>query len=279
MLKFRRPVVALSALLVVVLLAAGCGLLREPETASAPLEAVPLEIETPAAAAVVEATDVAPQEPVATEAAAEEIVATEAPAADEPAAEPEAAPEEAAAPESGGLRIFSLDPGASLVRFELDEDLRGTRTTVVGVTNQLAGELAIDPADLSTAQLGVILINARGLATENNFRNRAIQNEILDTGSFEFISFEPTSIEGLPGSAAVGDTVQFAVSGNLTIRDIVQPATFTVEATFAGDNQISGLASTVVNRADYNLVIPNVPNVANVEEEVELYIEFTANAG
>lgn len=42
--------------------------------------------------------------------------------------------------------------------------------------------------------------------------------------------------------------------------------------------QITGTATAVVNRADYGLQIPSVPNVANVEEEVELYIDFTANA-
>ena len=34
----------------------------------------------------------------------------------------------------------------------------------------------------------------------------------------------------------------------------------------------------LILREDYGLVIPQVPNVANVEEEVELYIDFTANA-
>ena len=55
-------------------------------------------------------------------------------------------------------------------------------------------------------------------------------------------------------------------------------ATFTVEATAASESQIVGTATAVVNRADFGLQIPSVPNVANVEEEVELYIDFTANA-
>lgn len=160
----------------------------------------------------------------------------------------------------------------------MDEDLRGERKTVIGTTDQVAGQLSLNLADLSQTEVGIIQINARTLLTDNNFRNRAIQNEILDTGQFEFITFTPTGVEGLPATAAVGETVTFTLVGNLTIRDITLPATFTVEATAISDTQLAGSATTIVNRVDYDLQIPSVPNVANVEEEVELYIDFTANA-
>jgi polyisoprenoid-binding protein YceI len=219
------------------------------------------------------------------------------PAAEAPA-EPTAAPEATAVPEettetaapteaptelaaeapAGSAMVFAIDPAASEVRFQLDEDLRGARTTVVGATDQVAGQLSVNLADLSQTQVGVIQINARTLVTDNNFRNRAIQNEILDTGQFEFITFTPTGVEGLPASAGIGEAVTFTLVGDLTIRDMTVPATFTVEATAVSDNQITGTATTVVNRADFGLQIPSVPNVANVEEEVELYIDFTANA-
>jgi len=164
------------------------------------------------------------------------------------------------------------------VRFQLDEELRGQPTTVVGTTDQVAGQLSVNLADLSQTQVGIIQINARTLATDNNFRNRAIQNEILNTGDFEFITFTPTGIEGLPASATVGEAISFSLVGDLTIRDITQPATFTVEATAVSETQIVGTATAVVNRTDFGLQIPSVPSVANVEEQVELYIDFTANA-
>lgn len=200
-----------------------------------------------------------------------------------PSSELEAAPVEPppaadeAAP-AGDAVVYTIDSGASEVRFELDELLRGNPVTVVGVTDQVAGEIAVDLNDLSSAQVGPIQINARGLTTDNNFRNRAIQNEILDTGDYEFITFTPTAVNGLSGSAAAGDTVEFTVDGDLTIRDIMQPVTFNVTATVASDSLLQGTATAVVQRADYNLTIPSVPSVADVEEEVELTIEFAANA-
>lgn len=266
----KKSIYLLLFSLIAVVALAGCGLLQEPEAASGPIEAIPLE--TQSAGVVTE-----PTQPPAVVAPTTEVAPTEA---TEPTTAPEPTAETAPATEvpAAAPIVYAIDSAASEVRFQLDEDLRGVRTTVVGVTNQVAGQLSVNLADLSQTQVGTIQINARALATDNNFRNRAIQNEILDTGTYEFVTFTPTGIEGLPASAAVGETVAFTLVGDLTIRDVTLPATFNVEATVASETQLTGTATAVVNRADYGLNIPSVPNVANVEEEVELFIDFTANA-
>ena len=237
---------------------AACGLLQEPEEASGTIEAIPLEVAADA------------------QAEAEELSADSS--SDEGSAAEEPASEEPADATGGELVIFTISPAGSQVRFELDEDLRGLHTTVVGTTDQVAGELAVDFNDLSTVQAGLIQINARTLATDNNFRNRAIANEILQTGANEFITFTPSAVNGLPDSASEGETVNFTIVGELTIRGITTEATFDMEATVDSATQLSGMASTVVSRADYGMDIPSVPNVANVEDEVELYIDFVASA-
>lgn len=85
-------------------------------------------------------------------------------------------------------------------------------------------------------------------------------------------------MEGLPDSAAVGDTVTFTIIGDLTIRDATQEVAFTVEATLVSATELSGTATTTILRDDFDLVIPSVPQVANVEEEVELIIDFVAKS-
>ena len=199
-------------------------------------------------------------------------------------------PEEASAPieaatldtssstDAAALRTYQISSTDSTVTFALDEELMGQPKTVVGTTNQVAGEIAVNLADLSTAQVGVIQINARGLTTDNNMRTRTMQNRILETGEFEFITFTPTLVNGLSARAVVGESVSFTISGDLTIRDITQPVVFNVTATVVSETQMSGTATAIVNRGDFDLQIPSVPNVANVEEEVELTIEFIANA-
>lgn len=183
----------------------------------------------------------------------------------------------AAEAEAGARRRYRISGADSEVRFILDEMLRGEPTTVVGRTDQVAGEVLVDFAAPASSELGTLVINARTLATDNEFRNRALRSDILQSArdEFELITFTPTALTGLPASAADGDTVTFTVTGDLTIRDITHPETFTVQATVSAA-QVSGSASAVVRRADYNLVIPNVPGVAEVSEEVLLEIDFVA---
>ena len=95
--------------------------------------------------------------------------------------------------------IFKIVPAGSETRFLIDEVLRGDPITVVGSTDQVAGQLAVDPGDLSSAQVGVIQVNARTLTTDNQFRNRAIKNRILRTDQHEFVTFTPTEVVGLNG--------------------------------------------------------------------------------
>ena len=109
-------------------------------------------------------------------------------------------------------------------------------------------------------------------------RNRAINNFILNTDDFEFITFEPGEVIGLPESVEVGETVEFTMVGDLTIRDVTNEVEFDVVATLTSLDRLEGSANTTVSRDDYGLRIPSVPNVANVDEEVQLSIDFVALA-
>lgn len=296
----RKTTVLIIPLILLSFALAACGLLSEPAAPSGAIEAIPLEpdsAETGGMATVTaegsstavplpttEMTDQAAYPVEAETAGGDGGDGEEAYPAAQPAELLESYPaaEEATAENSGTASgtatVYRIDQAASLVRFELNEELRGVPTLVVGTTDQVAGELSVNLSDLSTIQVGVLQINARTLLTDNNFRNRAIQNQILETNEYEFITFTPTAINGLPASVPLGESVQFSIAGDLTIRDITQPVEFTVEAVSMSETQIVGRASTTINRTHFDLNIPSAPGVANVEEEVDLYIDFTANA-
>lgn len=185
---------------------------------------------------------------------------------------------DAAAPASDPV-VFSLAAGESSVSFELDEDMRGERVTVVGTTPDVAGQIAVNFANPSASQVGEIVFNLRTLATNNDFRNRAIRGQILQSAQdqFEFGSFTPTSISGLPTTPIEpGQTVTFQLTGDLTLKDISNPVTFDVTISEAGADRLVGQATATVNRTDWGLTIPDVPGIANVEEEVVLTISFVA---
>lgn len=214
---------------------------------------------------------------------AEQLAAAAAATAEPAAATPEATAETAAVeptaePAAAAATLYRIVAEESEVRFILTEDLRGTFTTVIGKTNQVAGDIFVDFGNPSASKVGDIRINARTLATDNDFRNRALRSEILQSSqdAYEFIDFTPTAITGLPESLSVGEEVTFQIEGNLKIRDITQAVTFSVTAVAESEDRLTGSASADVTRTQFNLSIPNVPGVTNVSDEVKLEIDFVA---
>jgi polyisoprenoid-binding protein YceI len=245
----------------------GCGLVQEPQAPSEPIAAEPLAT----------APEVLVADPAATTeaepAAAPEPTAAVAPAALTATSEPQANPVAAAA-------IFEIIPAESEARFKIDETLQGAPKTVIGTTDQVAGQIEIDPAEPGATRVGEIRVNARGLTTDNNFRNRAIKNWILKTDQFEFVTFQPTEIVGLPesGSVVMGQPFSFQIKGDLTVTGVTLPVTFDVTVTPESEMRIQGEARTQILHKDFDLAIPDAPVVDEVKEEVILELSFVAAA-
>lgn len=183
---------------------------------------------------------------------------------------------------ASAAQAFVIDQGQSIAQFELDEVLSGTPTHVTGTTDQVVGQVRVDPADLSTAEFSDVIINARTFTTGREQRDRAIRGPIiLDSGSDanELITFTPTSVDGLSGAVEEGDTVEFTVTGDLTIKGITQTVTFDSSVTYVDAGTIEGTATTEVTRDMFEIGIPSVPSVADVTNEVLLTLSFVAVAG
>lgn len=186
---------------------------------------------------------------------------------------PEAA-SEAELPEDATL--FSIDPLQSEARFTLGEVLGGVPTTVVGVSSGAEGMIAIPMGEPQGAYVGEILINARGFATDNDLRNRAVHSRILESGAYGTISFVPKEITLLPDVISFGESVTLEILGDLTIKGRTHEVLFTAEVTMLSETEVQGHAEAMVAYADYGISIPSVPRVADVDDEVLLEIDFVA---
>ena len=173
---------------------------------------------------------------------------------------------------------YVLVQEASEARFLIDEVLRGDDFTVVGATNQVAGEVAFDPNNPASAEVGTITVNARALATDSAFRDRALKNRILYTDDHEYITFTPTELAGLPEAVSVGEPFSFRMTGALTITDVTRPVTFDVMVTPTKAG-LEGLARSTFPYADFGLEIPASQAVQAVADEVTLELFFTASEG
>jgi polyisoprenoid-binding protein YceI len=198
-----------------------------------------------------------------------------------PAPEPTIAPTEtpaAAQPAPAAARTFKLEAGRTIARFTLNEKLMGNPVTVVGETSGVEGEITVDAAAPSQSKIGVLKIDARSLKTDSGRRDGAMGRFILESvrDEYQFITFTPTAIEGMPATVEMGKPLAFKVTGDLKIRDVVAPVTFEVAVTMNSENELSGTAKAQVLRSTFNLQIPSVPSVADVTDEVALELEFTA---
>ncbi|MGH2543304.1 MAG: YceI family protein [Ardenticatenaceae bacterium] len=218
--------------------------LKPPATASAPIQTVPIEGKATGTAL---SDDVDTVEAAATTEAAEPL-------------------------------LFEIEQTGSEVRYMIDEVLAGFPNTVVGVTDQVAGQIAIDPLDPGTAKVGTIMINARTFATDDSARDRAVQNQILQTNQHEYITFVPTALAGLPESAVVGEPYSFRIVGDLTIREIRREVTWDVTVLAVTEDHLEGIATTTIHYADWGMSIPEVPFVADASDEVRLELDFSARA-
>jgi polyisoprenoid-binding protein YceI len=184
--------------------------------------------------------------------------------------------------EVASTRAFVIDQNGTVARFEIDEVLNGDPAHVIGTTDQVVGQIRIDTADLADVEVSDIIINARTLETGSERRNRAIRGPvILDSGSDqnELISFQVTSVDGLSGSASVGDTFEFAITGDLTVKSRTQPVTFDATVTWLEEGALQGSATAEITRDMFDIGIPSVPGVADVTNEVLIGLEFLALSG
>lgn len=202
----------------------------------------------------------------------ETVVTEETPKTEEPAT-----PEVATV--ASERLLFRISQDESRVTFNIYEELNGAPFTVVGTTNQVAGDVVVDFANPNTSQVGEIVIDLSTLRTDNGNRDNAIRSRILQANQdqYRYGRFVPTDIAGLPTSpVSVGDTITFTITGDLTLVEVTRSVTFEMTLTVESETRLVGRGVTQILYPDFNLRIPSVPFVANVADEVDLFIDFVA---
>jgi polyisoprenoid-binding protein YceI len=202
---------------------------------------------------------------------------------DQPTAAPTAdnAAGQATAPSGGAGKTYTLDPSQTTASFIIHEVLLGKPNKVVGTSQSVQGSFDLDMSNPGGAVYQPVVIDAGSFVTDEDRRNQAIKQFILQTGQAEnkTVTFQITSVDGLPASAEVGQSYDVRVTGDLTMHGITKSTTFSGQVKAASADEIQGTLSTTIARSDFSLVIPNVPFVADVDEQFELLLTFSAAAG
>lgn len=201
------------------------------------------------------------------------IAPTTAPAPTIAPAAPTTAPPAASA--SAGL-VFTLGEGA-VARYKVEETLaRQGFVVATGETSDVSGRIVFDADGGIVAEESAITMQAATLVTDSDRRDRYVRERTLQTAQYPEIVFRPTSVDGLPTPLTDAQgTIDFTISGDLTIIDQTRPITWNASADFgAGGAEITGLASAEFTFEDFAMDKPSVAIVLSVEDTIRLEIEF-----
>jgi len=176
-------------------------------------------------------------------------------------------------------KLYRIDKEQSVVKFTIQEDLRGAPFTVVGETKDIRGDVTLSAGADPVLALGTIVVDVRTFKTDSAQRDGAINRLIVQTGTegHEYAMLTNAKASGLPAVITEGAPFTFTVTGDLMLAGINKPATFSVTATQT-ESTLKGNMNSTLKRSDYKLVIPNIPFVANVPDTFTISADFVAVA-
>ena len=283
--RIARYIAIIPALALIVAALAACS--SPAPTAAAPT-AAPAVAPTTAPPPTIAPAPVAPTTaPAPTAAPAQTAIPTAPTTAPIPTAAPiapttsPAAPPSAPAPAataSAGL-VFTLGED-TVARYKVEETLaRQGFVVATGETSDVSGRIVFDADGGIVAEESAIAMQAATLVTDSDRRDRYVRERTLQTAQYPEIVFRPASADGLPTPLTDAQgTIDFTISGDLTIIDQTRPITWNASADFgAGGAEITGLATTEFTFEDFAMDKPSVAIVLSVEDTIRLEIEFVGS--
>jgi polyisoprenoid-binding protein YceI len=163
---------------------------------------------------------------------------------------------------------WTVDPAHTVVGFEVDH--LGYSDTI-GRFHEFEAEFLFDPENPSASSL-TATIDVVSIDTGHQQRDEHLRSaDFFDAENYPTMTFTTTEI-------AMVDEDTAEVSGALTIRDVTQPLTLTVELNQLGPNPFTedmtaGFSATgTLNRSDYGIDF----GVPMIGDEITLRIESEA---
>lgn len=205
-----------------------------------------------------------------------------------PAEEPAAAQEDAAAPSGAaatGNHIYNVNSDASQASYIVNEEffsealtklgIEAGKTVVVGTTPGVTGKIVLNYDADEIIEMAEFTVDMTGLATDQNRRDNWLTENAIETAVFPQATFVSTSSTGLPDTITEGESYQFQLTGNLTVRDVTNEVTFDVTAVLT-ENTIEGTAVLPLNMTDFGITPPDFANTLTVADAFTIEVALTA---
>ncbi len=168
-----------------------------------------------------------------------------------------------------------LAPTGSEARFQIREKLVANiiDNDVIGRTGAVSGSILIDASGRVIPGDSRITVDLTGLKTDSDRRDGYVQRNTLETVTHPTAVLVVTAIRGAPSPLPSAGTFTFTLVGDLTLKGVTKPTTWTVtaEASRAG---YTGVARTAFPFAEFGLTKPSVRVVARVDDPITLALQF-----
>jgi polyisoprenoid-binding protein YceI len=180
---------------------------------------------------------------------------------------------------AGEWTITDADSGnleeGTFVGYRVEEELAGIgATTAVGRTSAVDGTMTIEAG--GTVSNVTVDADLSQLQSDQAFRDRAIEDQGLETRQFPDAGFTLGEAFVIPEEALSGDTVTIPATGTLTLHGVDQQVTVDLEARLLGDQILAG-GSIPVAMSDYDISPPSAQRVLSIAEdgtaELQLFFE------
>lgn len=175
-----------------------------------------------------------------------------------------------------GETIYRIDPTRSSLTYAVDEQLVGqTSGTATGVTNGIAGDLAVNGEDLAASRVGDIVVNIEQFHSDNNLRDSRLRQDYLQSHRYPLATFSTQTLDGLAGTMTYGKTYHFTMAGLVAIKDTTATVEWDVTATLK-EGRLKATATTEAKLSRFDAGPISIAGLVSTSDDVKLTLELTA---
>ena len=162
----------------------------------------------------------------------------------------------------------------SIVGWRAQQVLVGQQSTLVGRTGKVSGSITIAGGSVSR---GSFIVDMAAITSNQSQSTQRSVFDVTADPTATLVLTTPIALGTLPGDGTVD---RYPAAGTLTMHGATHTVEFTVSAERSGAS-ISVLADITVPFADWNISVPGVPFLADIQSPatVEVLIVLTHGAG
>lgn len=170
-------------------------------------------------------------------------------------------------------RLYVIGEG-STASYRIGERLAGAESTAVGSTDQIAGNIALNLNDPSLSRLGEMVVNIESLTSDSDLRDKRIRLDHLESQEHPLAVFVAETLSGLPNELVDGTSTGMTVTGELTVKEISAPVTFSGTVALVEDVLVADLSAEVL-LSTYDAGPISIAGLVTTDDEavIELHLE------